>query len=237
MLLPLWVLYKIKHKGHRYKPLVSATEMDIEKALLNKQNNIQTILSQDDVKRFLEIGIGERPDKQRIELICERRIDYVGCDFKSVCDQHQKQLSGLGLNQQNISFAPNIVGSYSWSLFEMLQNQEVFDVIYLDGHHTFYVDLPALSIAHYLLKPGGYFIADDILWTLEFLKYHLTKHFGDWCFYRKIYNFSEYEHEQQKLPHIRLLVEQLLVKQLGYSKIERFSDPWWWVLQKPITML
>ena len=40
-----------------------------------------------------------------------------------------------------------------------------FDVVYLDGAHTFMHDGLAVCILKQLIKKGGYLILDDLFWT------------------------------------------------------------------------
>lgn len=61
--------------------------------------------------------------------------------------------------------------SYNWNLcellFEMRNNNKngIFDVVYLDGSHTFLHDGLACCLLKELLKPEGYIIFDDITMT------------------------------------------------------------------------
>lgn len=230
--MPLWYLCQ------RTSIHGSATgsSSDLEQAgrvLQQKEEFLRVLLMQNKGKKFLEIGIGEFPNVERIRLMNDNNIGYTACDFTTVCDKHREELLLKGVDLHNLRFAGNRVGSYSWTLFEMLSRNERFDLVYLDGHHTFYVDLPAFVLAHQLLEPGGYFVIDDIQWTLEFLKETMSRSYDDWRFYKDIYNFAEYETEQQKMPHMKMIVEQILLKELGYRKVEEYSIPEWWVLQKP----
>src|SRR4029078_12111045 len=95
------------------------------------------------------------------------------CDFAAVCDHHRAEFQAAGVDLSKVRFLSNRVGTYAWPLTELVRTGEQFDVIYLDGHHTFYVDLPALLLADLLLKPGGFMLLDDIVWTLNFMKRQL----------------------------------------------------------------
>ena len=106
--------------------------------------------------------------------------------------------------------------------------------MYLDGHHTFYVDLPALVLGHYLLKPGGYYLVDDIQWTLDFMKGQLVNMFDEWLFYRRMYNFSDYTDIQKRIAHVDMMVKTILIDQHKYLKVEEYSSPYWCVLKKPV---
>lgn len=61
--------------------------------------------------------------------------------------------------------------SYAWALsnllFTMREHQEdgVYDVVYLDGAHSFFHDGLACCLLKELVKPGGYLIFDDMRWT------------------------------------------------------------------------
>lgn len=160
-------------------------------------------------------------------------VTYTGCDFTWVCEKHWKLFRQEGLDTRRIRLLPNRVGTYAWTLMELVRSGQQFDVIYLDGHHTLYVDLPAVVLGHFLLKPAGYFLLDDILWTLDYMKRRLYNRPGEWLFYRRMYDFSAYEDVQQSMPHIGMIAETILIGKLGYQKVEQHSTPRWWALQKP----
>lgn len=225
--IPAWYWFKIRNPRNTLKSVSTAEDSRVQ-----KERSIRNILNNTENGRFLEIGIGEFPHFERIKFLQEKNIAYVGCDLNAVCASHQRELSIKGLNDENIRFAPNSNGTYSWTLFEMLQRGESFDVIYVDGHHTFYIDLPAILLADKLLKPGGYLLLDDIEWTLSFLKGNLKRSLSQWYFYRKIYDFSDYTSAQQQMPHIRMIAEELLLKDGRYAKDGELSFPHWWALRK-----
>lgn len=225
---PLWLIFKLRNIGFTYTEKSTG-----EDPRVSKERSIRKLLATVPRGRFLEIGIGEFPHFDRLKLTNENSISYTGCDFASVCKGHKEELAIKDFDTKNISFAMNSTGTYSWTLFEMLQRDEQFDVIYVDGHHTFYIDLPALLLAHELLKPGGYLLLDDIPWTLDFLKANMARSLSQWYFYRSMYDFSEYTPEQRALPHIRMIAEEILIKRRGYEKDPSPSLVNWWVLRKP----
>lgn len=64
--------------------------------------------------------------------------------------------------------------SYAWNLGKLLrrlreENAEprLFDLVYLDGAHTFLHDMAAICVLKQLLGKGGYLILDDLLWTFR----------------------------------------------------------------------
>lgn len=225
---PAWYIFKLKNLGFTYVDGSTAGE----DPRASKERSLRKILAGIPNGKFLEIGIGEFPHFARLKLINENSISYTACDFASVCESHKAELAIKDFDIKNIRFAANSTGTYSWTLFEMLQKGERYDVIYVDGHHTFYIDLPAMILADKLLKPGGHLLLDDIPWTLNFLKANMMRSLSQWYFYRTMYNFSDYTEEQQSLPHIKMIAEELLIKRSGYKKDENLSFPHWWVLRK-----
>ncbi|MGP1395734.1 MAG: class I SAM-dependent methyltransferase [Inquilinaceae bacterium] len=59
--------------------------------------------------------------------------------------------------------------SYNWRLrcFLKMHPQPVFDLIFIDGAHTFETDALAFILSERLLRPGGWFIFDDINWSVS----------------------------------------------------------------------
>lgn len=236
LLLPQWFIFRLTHSHPTQDVRHPESQGDaIEQVLEQKERHLQSILAQTaqgGSSHFLEIGIGEHPRLARVKFMQQNNVRYTGCDFESVCVQHAGELKQAGLGLDHVRFVSNRVGTYAWTLFDLLQDGEAFDVIYVDGHHTFYVDFPAFILADLLLKPGGYLLVDDIQWTLEFMQNTMARRFAAWRFYRKMYDFSQYDLCQRKLPHIRMIVERVLIARLGYSKVEEYSPPEWWALRK-----
>ena len=222
-----WHFFQLRHKDYQ-------SEVRFESYYNTAEEFMRLIFSQSKGQSFLEIGIGRMPNIKRLQLISQNNMRYTGCDFKDVCSTHERIIKkNKDIAFDKIRFLDNQVGTYSWTLFELLRKDEKFDIIYLDGHHTFYIDCPALVLAHFLLRPGGVFLLDDIEWTLQFMKKYLVTHIGEWNFYRKMYNFSQYDEDQQSLPHVGMMAETILLNRLGYSKIDEYSTPGWWALRKP----
>ena len=71
----------------------------------------------------------------------------------------------LGLeNRMEIYYEPT---SYTWRLMRFLEKKPIpkFDLCYIDGAHSWFVDGFAFFLVDRLLNPGGYIIFDDINWT------------------------------------------------------------------------
>lgn len=202
-------------------------------ALQRQEERLRALLRGCAPGRFLEIGIGPSPNIERLRLIRDAGMSYTGCDFKTVCDFHAKVIAQQLGSVPNLRLLGNTRGTYAWTLMELMRDGERFDIIYLDGHHTFYIDLPAFILADFLLSAGGTFCVDDLSWTLDFLSGNMAQRFDEWSFYHHAYDFSEYTEAQRAMPHIDLIVGEIMVKQLGYEVLERDREADWAVLRKP----
>jgi predicted O-methyltransferase YrrM len=228
--LPGWFCYRFKNLKYIHKEFGTETSRTEKSSLEQKENLLSSIVLRG--KSFLEIGIGEYPQISRLKKMAEAGIKYVAVDFQEVCLTHESYLRAAGVSSENFKFISNRRGTYSWNLMELVRSNQKFDTIYLDGHHTFYVDSPALFLADLLLAEGGSLIMDDIEWSLDFLRANMARRFDDWYFYRKMYNFREYEEYQLGSCHMRLLAEEILLKRLRYEKIPDACLPSWWAMKK-----
>ncbi|MFA7570645.1 MAG: class I SAM-dependent methyltransferase [Sulfurimonadaceae bacterium] len=70
------------------------------------------------------------------------------------------------LARVNIYYEPT---SYLWRLMKFLEEDATprFDLCYLDGAHSWFVDGFAFFLVDKLLKSGGWIIFDDMNWTYE----------------------------------------------------------------------
>jgi SAM-dependent methyltransferase len=238
LLLPSWLLFRLRHRDYRFEGRYAGvadgmTASEVERHLGLHEEYIRHLLTSRSGLRFLEIGIGPAANLERLRLLLAHGVKYTGVDFASVCESHSDEIRRAGLSLDQVEFVQNTTGTYSWNLFEMLGEGRRFDVIYLDGHHTFYVDVPAVFLGDRLLEPGGTFLVDDIRWSLGAFQLTLMRYFSVWRFYRTMYDFSAYTADQRALPHVGMLAQRLLVDDLGYGIDRAHSTPYWWTLRKP----
>jgi len=76
-------------------------------------------------------------------------------------------LDKLGLRDRvNVYYEPT---SYLWRLMKFLEDDPLprFDMCYLDGAHSWFVDGFAFLLVDKLLQPGGWIILDDLNWRYE----------------------------------------------------------------------
>ncbi len=236
--LPSWLLFRFRHRRYRFAGRFAGvadgmSSEEVENHLQRHEESLRDLLTARPGLRFLEIGIGPYPNIDRLRLLLAHGVEYTGVDFASVCESHALEIRRAGLSSDLVKFVPNTTGTYAWNLFEMLGAGRRFDVVYLDGHHTFYVDVPAAFLGDRLLEPGGMFLVDDIRWSLGAFQVTLLRHFSVWRFYHAMYDFSAYTFEQRSLPHMGLMAQRILVGDLGYGVDQSHSTPYWWALQKP----
>ena len=61
-----------------------------------------------------------------------------------------------------------IYDSYNWKLgFLYFKNNVMFDLVYLDGAHSFFHDALATVLLKSIIKPGGILIFDDVFWSFK----------------------------------------------------------------------
>ena len=116
--------------------------------------------------------------------------------------------------------------SYIWRLMRLIeQNPDpAFDLCYLDGAHTWFVDGFAFFLVDKLLKPGGWIIFDDLDWTFktspELKKSKMVKIMPT---------------EEKETPQIRKVYELLVKPHPGYGEFME-KDGWAYARKSPINM-
>lgn len=95
----------------------------------------------------------------------EKDVRELVNDLEQIND---RKISIIGLGNSAKTY-----DSYSWNLAKLalkMRNENVngiFDLIFLDGAHTFIHDAPACYCIKQLLKVGGYVIFDDMYWSMS----------------------------------------------------------------------
>jgi SAM-dependent methyltransferase len=165
---------------------------------------------------FLEVGIGYNPNPTRISHMVQNRVAYTGLDLSIVCERHRPMLQTASHQGLAFRLIGNRAGSYLYNLVDLVRAGETFDLIYFDGHHTMYVDAGPMAIAAGLLRPDGIFVVDDIDWSLTKLARDMYVSYRQWHFYRGHYDFDQYEPAQIRECPMQVLVDTLLIAQLGF---------------------
>jgi len=206
-------------------------------AMLNKppkghrktvSRNLMRLLDEIPGGRFLEIGIGPKFRLKRLQKLVDKNISYTGMDFEPVCKMHKDQVVENNLPDDNITYIDNRVGTYLYNLIRLKRSRRKFDLIYLDGHHTMYVDFPAAMAVVPLLADSGYFVLDDVTWTLARKEESLAKS----EFYQDIYDFNLYTEEEKREAHIKIIIDEYLIPEFGFEIVDKLSVPSWIVLRR-----
>lgn len=193
------------------------------------QERLASILAQNRSGSFLEIGLGPKVRTERHRLIRDLGLSYTGLDFEAVCAMHAEALEAAGLRGPHLEFVPNSCGTYLYNLVRLKREGRGFDVIFLDGHHTLYTDMAAVFAVLPLLKPGSFFILDDVEFTLERKESDLKNS----EFYKSIYDFSQYTAEEKREPHIGVILYEYLLTMFNFDIVQKFSSSAWVVLRVP----
>lgn len=186
------------------------------------------ILRQNPGRRFLEIGVGPTFRQERFRVIDELGIHYVGLDFADVCAERRADLARAGIADQNISFLGNPSGTYLFNLITLARIRKTFDIVYLDGSHSIYVDLAAAIAAVRLLKPGALFLFDDV--RFSFGKRHLIESTAQYADGEVTKQLSKDEANE---AHVTIIIRDYLIPLFGFEVERSWSDPDWIALRAP----
>lgn len=190
--------------------------------------SLESILSRRPGGNFLEVGLGDVFRPRRAQVIADNNIKYVGLDFEQVCASHRAQSDEKGPSGFAAEYRGNSAGTYLYNLIRLRREGWRFDVIYLDGHHTLYVDFPAAIACVPLLKDNGYLVFDDVEWRMKDKEENLSQS----EFYSGVYDFGAYTEEEKNEPHIRIIVEEYMLPLFDFVIDSEFTMPNWAVLRR-----
>jgi predicted O-methyltransferase YrrM len=125
------------------------------------------------------------------------------------CPNIESLLRMCGLtNMVSIYYEPT---SYLWRLMKFIEEDpsRTFDLCYVDGSHTWCVDGFAFFLADRLIRPGGWFIFDDLDWT-----YALSPTLAHTEGVRRL------PAEERETPQIRKVFELLVMRHPCYGDFE-----------------
>ena len=121
-----------------------------------------------------EIGVGIGATSVEMIKVLNDADTYYIFDFENNVNGLATDLAGI--NNNNVSIIP--IGntrksgdSYGYNLAKLMlewrESGKKFDVVYLDGAHTFMHDGIAVCVLKEMMADGGYLILDDIDWNLK----------------------------------------------------------------------
>lgn len=115
--------------------------------------------------------------------------------------------------------------SYTWELMKLLdkhtkegKTEPQFDFVFIDGGHTWDSDGFSFFLADRLLRPGGWFLFDDVLWTPSVCNGE------DWV--------DAMPAEEREVAHVEKIFNLLVVPHPDYDSFE-FDGTWAWARKKP----
>ncbi|MGY8669321.1 hypothetical protein Q3C01_44275 [Bradyrhizobium sp. UFLA05-109] len=192
------------------------------------QSRLLHILREHPRCRFLEIGVGSTFRHDRFKTIDDLGIEYVGLDFEHVCAKRRADLAAAGIANRDIRFIGNIVGTYLYNLIRLARHRETFDIIYLDGNHSIYVDLAAAIASVRLLKPGALFLFNDV--RCAFGNRGLIHAKGRYADREATKELTEDEASE---PHVMIIIRDYVIPLFGFAVERSWSDPNWIALRAP----
>lgn len=166
--------------------------------------------------------------QERFRAIEELDIRYVGLDFEHVCAQRRADLAKAGMADRNITFLGNASGTYLFNLIRLARNRETFDIIYLDGSHSIYVDLAAAVAAMRLLRPNALFLFDDV--RFSFGRRRLIPTTTQYADANEAKQLTEDEASE---GHVTIIIRDYLIPLFGFEVERSWSDPDWIALRAP----
>ena len=115
--------------------------------------------------------------------------------------------------------------SYTWELMKLIEAQTkdgvtepLFDFVFIDGGHTWDSDGFSFLLADRLLKPGGWVLFDDVIWTP-------AASAGEaWV--------DAMPAEERDVAHVEKIFNLLVVPHPDYDSFE-FDGIWAWGRKKP----
>lgn len=137
-------------------------------------------------------------------------------------------LAKARIADRNITFPGNASGTYLFNLIRLARNRETFDIIYLDGSHSIYVDLAAAVAAIRLLRPGALFLFDDV--RFSFGRRRLIPTTTQYADANEAKQLTEDEASE---AHVTIVIRDYVIPLFGFEVERSWSDPDWIALRAP----
>ena len=153
--------------GTQLGETVSASCWEFIELIRKKKNENRRI-------NVAEIGIGYGATAVEACKCLTQEDTYFCFDFEDLIDNllyDLKQIPEINCQIIGKGNTHKICDTYAWNLSELLFEMRndgkngLFDVVYLDGAHTFIHDGLACCLLKELLKPKGYLLFDDMFWA------------------------------------------------------------------------
>ncbi|MEM8804226.1 MAG: class I SAM-dependent methyltransferase [Pseudomonadota bacterium] len=163
---------------------------------------------------FGELGVGIGATTLAVAEKMSGKGEMHLFDFERRVDELARDLKDRGFD--NITTYSNTErhwDSYHWNLSKLIREGkgEFFDVIYIDGAHTYLHDALAFFMCDRLLKVGGILVFDDWYWAFANSK---------WMADTRDQFMTE---EQAEALQIKMFLEELVNDHVGYKEVEKLT--------------
>ena len=118
-----------------------------------------------------EVGVGWGATAVEIIKLLSKEDEYYFFDLDEVVEELYNDLHKINSNEVQLRPYGNskrYLDSYAWNLAKLLGDKEhpiEFDLVYLDGAHTFMHDGISVCILKEMIREGGYLVLDDVSWS------------------------------------------------------------------------
>lgn len=136
------------------------------------------------------------------------------------------------LNSNNLEKNVNVIISertYIWELRNIIKKQThngqctpIYDFCFIDGAHNWETDGFAFFLVDKLLKPGGWILFDDLVWT-----YSSSKSLAN---FNWVKNMPE---EEKNTPQVKDIIELLASQHPNYQNL-KIMGKWAWLQKKDV---
>ena len=153
-------------KNHEVKGIVG----DIQHMSLKQAETITKFIADKQVETILELGFAHGVSTCYMAAALSElgRGSIVTIDLertRKATPNIEELLERIGERHRvKVFYEPT---SYTWRMMRFLEEDPTprFDLCYLDGAHSWFVDALAFFLVDHLLRPGGWIIFDDLEWT------------------------------------------------------------------------
>lgn len=182
--------------------------IELIKALKRENNNI----------RIAELGVDKGATTKEVLKLLDQKDVYDLFDREN-CEYFINNNFNYPNNANVFANTSKTYDSYLWSLIKLYNENkkndlyQFWDAVYLDGAHTYLVDTGSVCILKEMIKINGYFLLDDLKWTM---KNSPTSNNN--------FNQNNFTNEQMKYAHINLINDIFLENDNRFVKIDLNKD-------------
>jgi predicted O-methyltransferase YrrM len=142
---------------------------DLPNMTRRQAERMKTLIVDSDAREVLELGCGHGVSTAYIAVaLSATNGSLVTIDLDAARQRKPNVEELLERVQQRervtVHYEPTC---YTWRLMKLLEEEPRprFDLCYIDGAHSWFVDGLAFFLVDRLLKPGGWIVFDDLDWT------------------------------------------------------------------------